>query len=158
MSELINLPAVQMLLDEMRGMIADQKTAVETLRVRALALLTVGSLVATFFGSRLPKNLTHTQSVEVTIALVAFGLSVLVAMEIVRPRNFGFAFGQDSTLALIEQGETVEVFDLAFMRVEGLGGDRRRNEKMIRYLSWCLVAVCTLVAVQVVAWALVAAA
>jgi hypothetical protein len=156
MAEPSNLAAARQLLDEAREMINEQRAAVETLRTRALALLSVGSLIATFFGTHLPKHLSRLQHVEVVVALAAFGISAVLAMAIVTPRDMLTGFELTTTLDLMKEGEEVREYDLAVMRAEGLEADAGQNESKVTQLSWFLTAVCGLVALQVVAWALAA--
>jgi hypothetical protein len=156
MAEPTNLPAARMIVEEARSLLSEQQTALETLRTRAIALLSVGALVATFFGTRLPKELTSIDHALVSCALIAFAIGVALAMVVVRPRNFEFSWSVAPQVKRMAAGESVREYDLALDRAAGLEDQRLDNEKTVEKLSWYLVALCALTAVQVVAWGIVA--
>ncbi len=152
MADPINLPAATMLLDEARRMLNDQYSALESLRGRAVALLSVGSLVAALFGSRLPMHLTDAAHRSVMVALGAFALSVVIVAWVVFPRKLKFSHSLVGQFPKLDKGRKLRTYDLAVTWAKGYETDRAFNEAKIQNLMVCFTVACGLLAVQVVAW------
>lgn len=80
--------ASSILWEQAKADIAWQDSNLDSLRNRAVALLSVGTLVGGLFGSRLPHgHLSSLNLYGLIAALVLFTLSVLLAVAIARPRS-----------------------------------------------------------------------
>ena len=152
--EPVNAPAAFMVVEEARRMFVGQQATLDSLRTRAIAMLSVGALVAGLFGSQLPKNQSDYSVGAVVVALVAFGISVALAATIVSPRRFNFDHGLSAPLRDFKDGEPVRSYDLAVSWARGYEKDRSENEDKLRSLMTCFQVVCALIGVQVVAWGL----
>lgn len=89
--------AAAVLWAQARDEIAQQVSELDTLRTRAVALLSVAALVGGLFGSRLPRG--HQSAPRVAaliIALALFSAGVLLAVIIALPRQ-AWQFGFDLT-------------------------------------------------------------
>jgi len=152
-----NEPAATMLFAEASRMLEEQRSALETLRTRGIALLSVGAALAAFFGSRLPAPLSTTRHFAVGIAVGAFAASVLAVAAIVAPHDFKFSHRLEDYLATLEEGTIISTYDLAFTWARGYEKMRAFNEKTIGRLMWAFVGTSALMALQVAAWVIAVA-
>ena len=99
--------AAGLLWEQAKAQLADQKADVDALRTRAVALLSVASLVAGLFGSRLPHNHTAPRTVIASIAALAlFGISVVLVLMIIAPKyNWLFPFELGDLLKEVDEGK-----------------------------------------------------
>lgn len=135
-----------------------QIAAVESLRTRSVALLSVAALVAGLFGPHLIAG-RHSWWVDlaVWVALFAFGVTVLIALWILTPRQT-WEFYQEINPYLDELSDGKEV--RASEMLYNLAADSEQsfsvNEGIIRKLNDEFRVACLLVGVQVIAWAIAA--
>lgn len=128
----------------------EQKTSLESLRTRAVALLSVGSLVAALFGSRLT-NLHHLHEVAFAGALAAFGLSVLAVIRVIMPRR-GWELSQKLSpyTSDLRDGKPVTPLDVTVNLTDSSVTSWGRNEtKLACIYRWFWIA-CALIGLQVV--------
>ncbi len=152
--QLTNMSVVTMLLEENRRMLAEQCAALESLRGRAITMLSVGTVIAALFGSQLPSRRSSIADYAIPVALLAFALTVLLVARVIRPRALKYDHSLLDQLGVVESGPGVRAYDLAFRWVMGYEADRADNEKKIRQLMWTFVVVCWLVGIQAIAWAI----
>ena len=85
-----------LLWDESRRQITRQEADLDTLRSRAVALLSVSSLVAGLFGARATTHHHPTFATVATVAALAFfSLSVLAILLVLAPKRKGWEFAQN---------------------------------------------------------------
>src|SRR6202042_3684750 len=81
--------AMTALWEQSKTEIAQQDSDIDSLRNRAIALLSVGTLVAGLFGSRLPHaHLSKVNTAGLITALVLFVASAVVAIALAWPRDW----------------------------------------------------------------------
>jgi hypothetical protein len=145
-----------MVADEAMRLLSDQKASLDSARTRALAMLSVGSLVAGLFGSQLPKKLPAGAAPIIGIALGCFAASVVLTLIIVAPRRFRFTHSVGAQIEALEDGTEIRTRDLAFTWAKGNELNRSDNERKLNLRMTLLQVVCGLVGAQVFAWVVVA--
>jgi len=110
-----NDAAVAMLWDEARRLLVRQEATLDTLRGQAVAILSVASIVAGLFGSRLlpTGQLSAFSVVMIGIALAAFGATAVLALKILRPRKWRFEHGLTLYTEMVDRREVVVASGLA---------------------------------------------
>ena len=95
-----------MLWAQAQQQLSQQNSELDALRTRAVAMLSVATLVAGLFGTRLPTSHVSARTVAaVTAALVLFALSAVLAIMVAAPRKqWLFTFGLDPLLERVEAG------------------------------------------------------
>lgn len=73
-----NSPAEVMLWEEARRQLVRQESVLDTLRTQAVAMLSVPSIVAGLFGSRVPTSPVPGAEAAVVAALVLFGITAVL--------------------------------------------------------------------------------
>jgi hypothetical protein len=131
-----------------------QAASLDSLRSRALAMLSVSALVAGFFGSQLPSG--H-QSARVILAVVAalvfFAVTVGLALVVLIPKRdaWHFAHFLGPWFAKID-AKNLTPIDVTFRLAQHFEGYRIENKTKLERLYRCLSAICILVGLQVVVW------
>jgi hypothetical protein len=135
--------------------VAQQNTDLDTLRTRAIAMLSVAALAAALFGSRLPH--THSSvgtAVAVIFALGFFAISVVLAVQIVKPMKHAWRFTYQLRPLVNEvKGGSAMTMDVALSLASHAEQNRHANEEKLEGLHKQFSIVCLLVGLQVVAWA-----
>ncbi len=149
-----NGPAEAMLWEEARRQLVRQELVLDTLRTQAVAMLSVASIVAGLFGSRVPANPVPGAEAAVVAALVLFGLTAVLAIVIIRPWDWVFSHGLDDDIRAVENGELLKVGDLSYSWAKDFEVWRTGNQTKINRLTWCFSWACALTGVQVIAWGL----
>jgi hypothetical protein len=141
------------LLEEMRRQIDEQQSALSALRSRALAILSVGALVASLFGPHVVPGHHNGRADAIDIALLAFGLSTLCAGWITLPhRNWAFSENLGKYLGYITDGMAVSPDYVSFQLARYSEVSRKKNAaKLARLHNW-FTAACLLLGIQVMAW------
>jgi hypothetical protein len=149
--------AAELLWEQAKAQLAGQKAEVDALRTRAVALLSVASLVAGLFASRLPHSHAATRTVVASIAALAlFGVSVVLALLIAAPkRRWVFTFTLDELVGRVDQGIARPV-DVTSNLTSWAEDARRLNARKLRIMYGFFGAVCLLIGLQVIAWAVAA--
>lgn len=142
---------------EAQRQITRQEADLDSLRNRAIALLSVSSIVAALFGSHIATVHLSTRATIATIAaLVAFGLGALVSLAILTPkRGWEFTENLAQYFAKITDG-TLTPVTITTNLAEHFEGYRKNNQSKIEFLYRLLIAACVLVGLQVIAWGIAA--
>jgi len=97
--------ASAVLWEQSKAEIAQQDADIDSLRTRAVALLSVGALVGGLFGSRLPHgHLSRMNVVALTAALVLFAASVVLAVAVAWPRDWYFGADREPLVSGVSAG------------------------------------------------------
>ena len=149
--------AALLLWEQAQRQLSEQSSDLNTLRTRAVAMLSVASLVAGLFGSRLPhSHLPLYKQVTVTIALVLFAGSVALALLVAAPRRrWVFTFKLGALSGLVRDGVATPLdvsYNLAGWADDALHRNAEKLARMYAAFAW----LCVLIGVQVVAWGIAA--
>jgi hypothetical protein len=149
--------AAGLLWEQAKAQLAAQKADVDALRTRAVALLSVASLVAGLFGSRLPHDHTAPRTVIASItALALFGISVVLVLLIAAPKqNWLFTFELCKLLKEVDEGKASPGNVTRNLAVWGELYWSKNQGKLDAMYS-LFGRTCALVGLQVVAWAIAA--
>jgi hypothetical protein len=150
-----NDPAAAMVWEEARRLIVRQEAVLDTLRTQAVAILSVASLVAGLFGSRLlPAHPSGLKLTAILVALALFGATALKVIVILTPRDWTFEHGLAGKLEMLKDGCLLEAGGLGYTwakEAEKARGENRVHlDRLMRYFRWA----CLLTAAQVVVWGL----
>ncbi len=147
--------AAALLWDESRRQITRQESDLDTLRNRAVALLSVSSIVAGLFGGRLVTVHHHPGYVTaaIVVALAFFALSVLAVIVVLSPKRKGWEFAQnlDQWFALLRAGDLAPV-DVTANLARHVEASRKRNQVVLERLYLWFGIACLLTGLEVVAW------
>lgn len=147
--------ATALLWDEARRQLEEQRSTLESLRSRSVALLSVASLVAALFGSHLLRG-EHRWwvTVAIVVALAAFGLSALFVVHLLAPRqDWEFSQSLAAYLTDIKNGEDVTPEDVCYNLAKDSQTARRNNESKLKTLHSEFGWASALLGLQVIAWA-----
>jgi hypothetical protein len=152
-----NTDAAALLWEQAKAQLADQKADVDALRTRAVALLSVASLVAGLFGAQLPHNHTAARTVIASIAALAlFGVTVVLVLLIAAPKqNWLFPFKLGELLKKVDEGEA-SPGDVTRNLAAWAEISRTKNRGKLNAMYALFGVTCLLVGLQVVAWAIAA--
>lgn len=147
--------AAAVLWAQARDEIAHQVSELDTLRTRAVALMSVAALVGGLFGSRIPHG--HEQMARVAAlvaALVLFAAGVLVAVIIALPRrDWEFGFDLTDLAQRVERGTaTLGMVNISLAAQANMSWNA--NAGRLQQLYRLFATLCLLVGLQVIAWAL----
>ena len=147
--------AAAVLWTQARDEIAEQVSELDTLRTRAVALMSVAALVGGLFGSRVPHG--HQQAAQVgalVAALILFSAGVLVAVIIALPRrDWEFGFDLTDLARRVEAGTaTLGMVNISLAAQATMSWNA--NATKLRRLYVLFATLCVLVGLQVIAWAL----
>jgi hypothetical protein len=146
--------ASAMLWEQAQRQLAQQSADLDTLRTRAIAMLSVASLTAALFGSRLPHtHLSRLEATAVIVALFFFGASVLLALLIATPKKnaWRFTFRLSMLINGVLDGTDMTA-DVALSLANHAEESRMANQQKLECLYFAFRLVCILVGLQVVAW------
>ena len=128
-----------LLWDEARRQNAAQVAEVDLLRTRAVAVLSVASLVAGLFGGRIVAKSPHPHYVgaAIGVALVAFALSVLAIVVVLKPQKMKWEFAQNLTSYFedLAAGEPIQPVDVTFNLAKDFEASRIQNKVVLG--DWC---------------------
>jgi hypothetical protein len=138
-----------------RDQVTQQSADLDALRNRAAALLSVAAVVGGLFGSRLSHGrLSDLRSDALIGALVLFGAGVLLAVAIAWPRRaWAFAFDLAGLIGEVSAG-TASVGEVSISLSSVATSSLEANARKLQLLYWLFSALCLVVGLQVVAWAL----
>jgi hypothetical protein len=139
--------------EQSKAQIAQQDADVDSLRTRAVALLSVGALVGGLFGSRLPHGHLSPMNVAALVAALAlFAVSVGLAVAIAWPRDWYFGAEREPLLSRVADGTaTLAQVNLSLARRAEQNWTSNYGTTMHMYRLFA--ALCAVVGLQVVAWA-----
>jgi hypothetical protein len=146
--------ASAVLWEQSKAEIARQDSDVDSLRTRAVALLSVGTLVGGLFGSRLPHG--HLSSLNVgglVAALVLFAVSVGLAIAIAWPRDWYYGADRGPLESGVANG-TVTLAQINLSLVDRAEQNWTQNYGTMRVLYRLFAVLCAVIGLQVVAWAI----
>lgn len=144
-----------LLWEQAQRQLAQQSSDLDTLRTLAIAMLSVASLVAALFGSRIDQGHLGARTLAaVVVALVLFAAGAFLALFVTVPRKRAWLFTFDiGELLTLEEGGSASPSVLIRSLTDRAEQNRRENEAKIEGLYRALTVVCVLVGLQVVAWA-----
>lgn len=130
-----------------------QSMEFDALRTRAVAIVSVATLVSGLFGSHLP-SIHHSdlKTAALVAALVFFGVSVVLVVMIAWPRSWYSGAHLDEFIAQVADGRATLAqinLSLAF-RIEE---NWTKNQRTLSGLYPLFGLECLLVGLQVIAWA-----
>lgn len=146
--------ATIVLRDQALAEIAQQEGSVDSVRNRAVALLSVGTLVGGLFGSRLPHGgLSKVNLAGLSAALVFFVVSVVLVIAIAWPRDWSYGSDRANLVELVAEGERTQAqVNLSIADIAGRNWSN--NQDTVRLLYFFFTALCAVTAAEVVGWAL----
>lgn len=143
-----------MLWEQSKSEIAKQNSDFDSLRTRAITLLSVGTLVGGLFGSRLPHgNLSHLNLAGLVAALLLFGLSVVVAVAIAWPRHWYFGVDQTPLVDGVVDGTTT-LAEVNLSLAVSAEQNWQKNYQTTGSMYVLFAVLCAVTGLEVVAWAL----
>ena len=146
--------AAALLWAQAQQQLSQQNSELDALRTRAVAMLSVATLVAGLFGTRLPTSHVSARTVAaVTAALVLFALSAVLAIMVAAPRKQRlFTFGLAPLLERVE-ARSIQPGDVTVSLAARAEQNRRANNVKLKPMYTMFGWICALVGLQVVAWA-----
>ena len=139
--------------EQSKAEIAQQDADIDSLRTRAVALLSVGALVGGLFGSRLPHgHLSRMNVAALAAALVLFAASVVLAVAVAWPRDWYFGADREPLVSGVADG-TVTLAQVNLSLASRAEQNRTKNYGTIRHMYRLFAVLCAVVGLQVVAWA-----
>jgi hypothetical protein len=146
--------AMALLWEQSQAETAQQNSDIDSLRARAVALLSVGALVGGLFGSRLPHAHLSTLNISgLAAALTLFGVSVVLAVAIAWPRSWHFGADRDALASQVADG-TVTLAQVNYALAWRAEQNWATNEATMAGLFRLFAVLCALIGLLVVAWAL----
>lgn len=147
--------AAGLLWEQAKAQLADQRADVDALRTRAVAVLSVASLVAGLFGSQFPHNHTAPRTVIALItALVLFAVSVIQVLRIVAPKKtWVFPFELNAPINVVVERK-ISPGGVALSLAKAAETNRKTNQDELHNMYAIFTTACLLVGLQVVAWAI----
>ncbi len=146
--------ATAVLWEQSKAEVSQQDADMDSLRTRAVALLSVGTLVGGLFGSRLPHGHRPCYNVVGLIAaLVLFGASVVLAVSIAWPREWSFGADRKPLVDGVADGTVTLALvnlSLAVRAEKNWNTNYSTMRRLYRLFAW----LCAAVGLQVVAWAI----
>lgn len=139
--------------EQSKAEIAQQDADIDSLRTRAVALLSVGALVGGLFGSRLPHgHLSRMNVAALAAALVLFAASVVLAVAVAWPRDWYFGADREPLVSGVADG-TVTLAQVNLSLASRAEQNWTKNYGTIRSMYRLFAVLCAAVGLQVVAWA-----
>jgi hypothetical protein len=146
--------ASAVLWEQSKAEVSQQEADMDSLRTRAVALLSVGTLVGGLFGSRLPHGHRPWYNVVALVAaLVLFGASVILAVAIAWPRDWRFGADRKPLVSGVADG-TVTLAQVNLSLAVRAEDNWNKNYSTMRRLYRLFAWLCAVVGLQVVAWAI----
>jgi hypothetical protein len=146
--------ATELLWEQAQRQLSQQSADLDSLRTRAIAMLSVAALAAGLFGSRVPR--AHTSlgaAIAAFIALGLFAICIVLAVWITTPMKHAWRF--TSPLRVLIEGVGAGALlpmDVALSLADYAEKSRKENEDKLESLHKYFSVVCVLVGLQVLAW------
>jgi hypothetical protein len=147
--------AAQLLWQQAQQQLSQQSNDLDTLRTRAVAMLSVASIIAGLFGTRLPHGHSplHKQ-IALTVALVLFAASVIAALVVAAPRKrWIFTFKLQPLVQLVDEGRA-QPMDISSNLADWANDALHSNAGKLNWVYTAFGWLCVLVGGQVIAWAI----
>jgi hypothetical protein len=146
--------ATAVLLEQSKAELAQQEVDMASLRTRAVALLSVTTLVAGLFGSRLPHgHLSRLNLGGLIAALALFGVSVCLAVAIAWPRHWRFGAAREPLVTGVAEG-TVTLAEVNLSLAVRAEQNWTENYQTMRSVYGLFAVLCAMVGLEVAAWAI----
>jgi hypothetical protein len=138
--------------EESRRLLARQETDLDTLRARALSMVSAATVAAGLFTVRLPPQRSALATAALFVALGAYVATVLAALRITWPTRFAFSHKLDKWVDDLREGRDPNLTEWAYTLSRDFESFRKKNHSKIKpFYNW-LSAICVLLAIQVAAW------
>ena len=146
--------ASAVLWEQSKAEVTQQDADIDSLRTRAVVLLSVGALVGGLFGSRLPRgHLSPMNIAGLVAALILFAVSVVLAVAIAWPRDWYFGADREPLVSMVADGKvTIAQVNLSLAR--RAEQNWTKNYSTVRRMYRLFAVLCMTVGLQVVAWAI----
>jgi hypothetical protein len=143
---------------EVQRQMTRQEASLDGLRNRAVAMLSVASIVAALFGGHIEAGDHSTRVVTASIfALTFFGVGALLSLLILAPKTRGWAFAEKLSGYFTRlQNQTLTPVSVTSNLAENFEASRKENEAKLERLYAIFKWVCILVSLQVIAWGIAA--
>ena len=138
--------------DEARRLLVRQEADLESLRGRAITLVSTAAVAAALFGDQLPPERSTVADVALAVTLIAFTVTVGLATVIVWPTEWGFSHDPATWIDDLGEGRKVTLVEWTANLSRDFESSRAANQTKIRRRYEWLAVVCVLLAVQVGAW------
>lgn len=138
--------------EECKAELAQQNSDFDTLRNRAVALLSVEALVGGLFGSRLPSHMRTLNTVGLVAALVLFAVSIGLVIVIAWPRSWDGGFDNLSLADRVAEGTATHAEVKYALVITGEESWTANNDTLVD-MSRLFAILCAVAGVLVVAWA-----
>ena len=135
-----------------KSALEQQNAAVDTLRTRAVAMLSVAALVGGLFGSRLPHTYSAVNVTGLVAALALFACSIVLAVVIGWPRTWSFGAYLYPLITGVSDG-AVTLAQVNLSLATRAEENWAQNEVTLERLYGMFGALCLVVGLQVAAWA-----
>lgn len=146
--------ASAVLWEQAKTEVASQDSSLDALRNRAVALLSVATLVGGLFATRLPHGgLSKLNLLGLSAALVLFAASVLLAVMIAWPRSWYYGEDRAELTARVRKG-TVSMVTVNLSLAARAQQNWEQNQVVMGSLYGLFAIQCAVVGLEVVAWAL----
>lgn len=130
---------------EATRLLARQEADLDTLRTRALAVLSAGALIIGVLGTQ-----AYAVRWAIVVALALLAISAGVAMWILWPTEFEFSHDLGPVLERIEKGDPpLTALDVAYSFAYDLDRFRKRNKEKIDKLATRYIVMCALFGLEI---------
>jgi len=146
--------AMAAILEESKADVAQQNSNFDSLRTRAVAMLSVETLVAGLFGSHLPSG--HVRALNtggLVAALVLFAGSVALVVAIALPRAWTVAGDRRPLVERVSEG-TATLAEVNYALAVNTEEQLAANTRVLASMSGLFGVLCMLAFALVVAWAI----
>lgn len=140
--------------EEARRLLVRQEQDLDTLRARAITLLSASAVVAGLVINRLHEHRSGFATAMLIVGFTLFAITIAAVIFIVWPRTLVFSHGLDDWVDDLRHDRHPTVNEWAFNLSRDFETFRHDNQRSIRKLYDALAAVCVLLGVQVLAWLL----
>jgi hypothetical protein len=129
-----------------------QSTEFDSLRTRAVAIISVATLVSGLFGSQLPAlHHSHFKTAALVAALVCFGITVSLVVTIAWPRSWYSGAHLDELVTQVADGEA-SLAQINLSLASRVEENWTANQRTLSSLYPLFGLECLLVGLQVIAW------
>ena len=144
--------ATGVLWENAKGALEQQSARLDTVRTRAVAMLSVAALVGGLFGSRLPHTYSVVNVTGLVAALALFAASIVLSVVISWPRTWLFGAYLEPLITGVGDGAvTLAQVNLSLATLAE--ANWAKNEVILERLYGIFGALCFVVGLQVAAWA-----
>jgi len=147
------MEAGEMIWDEVKRSISRQESNLDSLRTRALTLLSASGVIAALFSPRtLDRRIDAISMAVLILALGAFAVSVMLAVAVQWSRRYAFAFQMDAWFEGQEHRTDLTADQLSYRLSKHLWQAHKCNKTTIETTTKELIGLCAVLAIEVVGW------